>query len=105
MGSLAFYGSENGKKSGWARDYYRARDSKEAETDPFAIHLEDQADLKALYADAEHVGESAAPLLTLNSNRSLHISSVSWVFIARCHGLLTFLFLLGYDDLQGLRRH
>lgn len=59
MGSLAFYGSENGKKSGWARDYYRARDSKEAATDPFAIHLEDQPDLKMLYADAEHVGESA----------------------------------------------
>lgn len=57
MGSLAFYGSENGKKSGWARDYYRARDSKEAATDPFAIHLEDQPDLKMLYADAEHVGE------------------------------------------------
>ncbi|ORX40293.1 putative oxidoreductase [Kockovaella imperatae] len=55
MGSLAFYGSENGKKSGWAKDYYRARDSKEAENDPFAIHLEDQADLKTLYADAEHV--------------------------------------------------
>jgi predicted dehydrogenase len=55
MGSLAFYGAENGKKSGWAKDYYRARDSKEAETDPFAIHLGDQPDLKALYHDAEHV--------------------------------------------------
>jgi hypothetical protein len=59
MGSLAFYGAENGKKSGWAKDYYRARDSKEAETDPFAIHLGDQPDLKALYHDAEHVGESS----------------------------------------------
>jgi hypothetical protein len=58
MGSLAFYGAENGKKSGWARDYYRARDSKEAETDPFAIHLGDQPDLQALYHNAEHVGES-----------------------------------------------
>ena len=56
MGSLAFYGAENGKKSGWARDYYRARDSDKAADDPFAIHLEDQEDLKALYADAEHVG-------------------------------------------------
>ena len=58
MGSLAFYGNENGKKSGWGRDYYRARDSKEASDDPFAIHLEDQPDLKALYHDAEHVGGS-----------------------------------------------
>ncbi|KAI9631781.1 oxidoreductase [Dioszegia hungarica] len=55
MGSLAFYGAENGKKSGWGKDYYRARDSKEAENDPFAIHLEDEPSLKALYHDAEHV--------------------------------------------------
>ena len=57
MGSLSFYGAENGAKSGWARDYYRARDTKAAEDDPFAIHLEDEPGLKALYADAEHVGE------------------------------------------------
>ncbi|ORY27875.1 putative oxidoreductase [Naematelia encephala] len=55
MGSLAFYGAENGAKSGWARDYYRARDSEAASDDPFAIHLEDEPGLKALYADAEHV--------------------------------------------------
>ena len=57
MGSLAFYGAANGKKSGWCRDYYRAKDSKEAKDDPFAIHLENMPDLKALYLDAEHVGE------------------------------------------------
>ncbi|KAK1925286.1 oxidoreductase [Papiliotrema laurentii] len=55
MGNLAFYGAENGKKSGWARDYYRARDTQAAADDPFAIHLEDEPGLKALYADAEHV--------------------------------------------------
>jgi hypothetical protein len=59
MGKLGFYGKENGQKSGWARDYYRARDSKEASDDPFAIHLEDEPSLKKLYHDAEHVGESA----------------------------------------------
>jgi hypothetical protein len=63
MGNLQFYGSENGKKSGWARDYYRARDSKEASDDPFAIHLQDEPSLKKLYHDAEHVGESAAASL------------------------------------------
>jgi hypothetical protein len=57
MGALQFYGTENGKKSGWARDYYRARDSKEASDDPFAIHLEDEPGLKKLYHDAEHVGK------------------------------------------------
>lgn len=57
MGNLAFYGKENGKKSGWGREYYRARDTEQAADDPFAIHLEDEPGLKALYADAEHVGE------------------------------------------------
>jgi len=65
MGNLQFYGTENGKKSGWARDYYRARDNKEASDDPFAIHLEDDASLKKLYHDAEHVGESATSLCFL----------------------------------------
>ena len=64
MGKLGFYGKENGKKSGWARDYYRARDSKEASDDPFAIHLEDEPSLKKLYHDAEHVGQSARRLVT-----------------------------------------
>ena len=61
MGALQFYGTENGKKSGWARDYYRARDSKEASDDPFAIHLEDEPGLKKLYHDAEHVGKLLPP--------------------------------------------
>ncbi|OCF40007.1 oxidoreductase [Kwoniella heveanensis CBS 569] len=55
LGSLSFYGKEQGQKSGWARSYDRARDSKEAEDDPFAIHLEDEPGLKALYHDAEHI--------------------------------------------------
>ena len=59
MGSLAFYGAESGKTSGWARDYYRARDNETAKDDPFAIHLADEPGLKALYHDAEHVGKSA----------------------------------------------
>ena len=57
MGNLAFYGKDNGTKSGWAKDYYRARDSTEAAKDPFAIHLEDEPVLKKLYADAEQHGE------------------------------------------------
>ena len=63
MGSLAFYGADNGAKSGWGKDYYRARDTEAAANDPFAIHLEDEPSLKALYADSEHVGRSAKCLL------------------------------------------
>jgi len=53
FGKLAFYGSEAGKNHGWARNYERARGSKDAKTDPFAIHLESDETLKKLYADAE----------------------------------------------------
>ena len=53
FGQLAFYGAQNGKKHGWARDYERARGSVEAEDDPFALHLERDETLKSLYADAE----------------------------------------------------
>ncbi|GMK59271.1 hypothetical protein CspeluHIS016_0702860 [Cutaneotrichosporon spelunceum] len=53
MGRLAFYGSAAGQESGWARSYKRARGAPEAATDPFAIDLEAEPALKALYADAE----------------------------------------------------
>ncbi|KAI5117646.1 hypothetical protein M0805_001302 [Coniferiporia weirii] len=53
FGKLAFYGDENGKKHGWAKDYERARGSAEAQNDPFALHLEKDGTLKSLYADAE----------------------------------------------------
>ena len=45
MGRLAFYGDENGKRHGWARNYERARGSAEAKDDPFAINLEDDETL------------------------------------------------------------
>jgi len=53
MGKLAFYGEEQGKKHGWAKDYVRARGSEEAKTDPFAMHLETDETLKKIYVDAE----------------------------------------------------
>lgn len=53
MGKLAFYGAENGRRHGWARDYERARGSAEAQGDPFAIDLEGDEALKGIYANAE----------------------------------------------------
>ncbi|KAF7376364.1 putative oxidoreductase YteT [Mycena sanguinolenta] len=53
FGKLAFYGDSAGKEHGWAREYVRARGSEAAKTDPFAIHLETDPALKALYVDAE----------------------------------------------------
>lgn len=54
MGKLAFYGEENGKKHGWAKnDYVRARGNENAKDDIWAIDLEGDPTLKRIYADAE----------------------------------------------------
>ncbi|MGW3956434.1 Gfo/Idh/MocA family oxidoreductase [Streptomyces sp. NPDC004752] len=54
MGRLGFYGRENGERTGYRRDYERAHGSSAAADDPFALHLEDNEGLRALYLDAEH---------------------------------------------------
>ncbi|ETS75217.1 hypothetical protein PFICI_13701 [Pestalotiopsis fici W106-1] len=54
QGDLKFYGRENAEARG-VRDFYtRAHGSDVARRDPFALHLEDHAQLKAMYLDAEH---------------------------------------------------
>ncbi|WP_218009525.1 Gfo/Idh/MocA family oxidoreductase [Actinomadura kijaniata] len=52
-GRLAFYGERNGVRHGLRRDYARAHGSPEAAGDPFALHLDDDPELRALYLDAE----------------------------------------------------
>lgn len=54
FGRLAFYGRENGERTGYRRDYERAHGSPAAADDPFALHLADNEGLRALYLDAEH---------------------------------------------------
>ncbi|MQM28731.1 Gfo/Idh/MocA family oxidoreductase [Glycomyces albidus] len=51
-GRLAFYG-ENGKANGHDRGYERVHGSPLAADDPFALHMEENPTLKALYLDAE----------------------------------------------------
>ncbi|KAK7935272.1 hypothetical protein PG985_000767 [Apiospora marii] len=56
QGDLKFYGRENAEARGAATTgfYSRARGSEAARNDPFALHMEDHEQLKALYLDAEH---------------------------------------------------
>ncbi len=54
FGRLAFYGRENAEERGVTRFYERAHGSETARTDPFALHLEQDAQLKGMYLDAEH---------------------------------------------------
>ncbi|KAJ4504208.1 hypothetical protein HRR83_008542 [Exophiala dermatitidis] len=53
MGDLSFYGRENAEKRGVTKFYARAHGSENAEDDPFALHLEENPQLKAMYLDAE----------------------------------------------------
>ncbi|KFA72800.1 hypothetical protein S40288_06368 [Stachybotrys chartarum IBT 40288] len=54
QGDLKFYGRENAELRGQTSFYTRAHGSAVAQADPFALHLEQSAQLKAMYLDAEH---------------------------------------------------
>ncbi|OWA36824.1 dehydrogenase [Saccharibacillus sp. O16] len=53
MGDLLFYGRENAENRGVTRFYDRATGHPNAEGDPFALPLDDNEHLKAMYLDAE----------------------------------------------------
>jgi predicted dehydrogenase len=54
FGELAFYGRENAEQRGVTQFYERATGNPVAKDDPFALHLDANENLKALYLDAEH---------------------------------------------------
>ena len=53
FGALDFYGRAAAERRGVEKFYYRCHGSQEAKDDPFAIDLESNPTLKALYLDAE----------------------------------------------------
>jgi len=53
-GDLLFYGRENAEARGETKFYERATGNPNAENDPFALHLDRNEHLKAMYLDAEH---------------------------------------------------
>ncbi|MGA2976095.1 MAG: Gfo/Idh/MocA family oxidoreductase [Spirochaetia bacterium] len=52
-GDLMFYGRENAEKRGVTKFYSRVHGSPNAAGDPFALHMSDIPELKAVYLDAE----------------------------------------------------
>ncbi len=54
FGDLMFYGKENAEERGETSFYQRAHGSEQAAKDPFALHMEENENLKARYLDAEH---------------------------------------------------
>ena len=53
-GDLKFYGRENAENRGITKFYTRAHGSENAKGDPFALDMENNPRLKALYLDAEN---------------------------------------------------
>ena len=53
MGDLRFYGMKNAERRGVTEFYDRAFGNDAAKADPFAIDLSSEADMKAMYLDAE----------------------------------------------------
>jgi predicted dehydrogenase len=53
LGDLMFYGRENAEKRGVTEFYTRSHGSEYAKNDPFALHMEENDRLKAMYLDAE----------------------------------------------------
>ena len=53
-GGLRFYGKENAEKRSISQFYPRTHGYSAARDDPFALHMEENAQLKELYLDAEH---------------------------------------------------
>ncbi|NHN33945.1 Gfo/Idh/MocA family oxidoreductase [Paenibacillus agricola] len=53
LGDLMFYGRENAEKRGVTEFYTRSHGSEYAKNDPFALHMEENDKLKAMYLDAE----------------------------------------------------
>ncbi|KAI9149098.1 putative nad-binding rossmann fold oxidoreductase family protein [Paramyrothecium foliicola] len=54
QGDLKFYGKENAEGRGVTKFYQRASGSEAAKDDPFALHMDQNPQLKAMYLDAEH---------------------------------------------------
>ena len=54
LGDLRFYGRENAEKRGETRFYSRTHGAPQAVGDPFALPMEDNPQLRALYLEAEH---------------------------------------------------
>lgn len=54
LGGLKFYGKENAQRRGEKNLAERYLNNDEAQNDPFAIHIDKNAQLKKLYLEAEH---------------------------------------------------
>ncbi|KFY09588.1 hypothetical protein V491_08091 [Pseudogymnoascus sp. VKM F-3775] len=101
LGELNFYGKENAEKRGEEKFYSRARGSEAAKDDPFALHMEDHAELKALYLDAEEEDGYYRDQSVFGDG--INIEDTMGVIVKYQSGAMLTYNLVAYSPLEGFR--
>ncbi|ANB12067.1 hypothetical protein AWJ20_302 [Sugiyamaella lignohabitans] len=101
FGDLRFYGKENAEKRGVTQFYSRAHGSKVAKDDPFALHLEENEQLKEMYLDAEHEDDYFRDQSVFGDGISIEDTMAATVKYA--NGAVLSYALHAYSPLEGFR--
>ena len=101
LGELNFYGKENAEKRGEEKFYSRAHGSDAAKDDPFALHMEDHPELKALYLDAEKEDGYYRDQSVFGDG--INIEDTMGVIVKYQSGAMLTYNLVAYSPLEGFR--
>ncbi|KFY42379.1 hypothetical protein V494_02430 [Pseudogymnoascus sp. VKM F-4513 (FW-928)] len=101
LGELNFYGKENAEKRGETKFYSRAHGSEAAKDDPFALHMEDHPELKALYLDAEEEDGYYRDQSVFGDG--INIEDTMGVIVKYQSGAMLTYNLVAYSPLEGFR--
>ncbi|KFY89409.1 hypothetical protein V500_05695 [Pseudogymnoascus sp. VKM F-4518 (FW-2643)] len=101
LGELNFYGKENAEKRGEEKFYSRAHGSEAAKDDPFALHMEDHPELKALYLDAEKEDGYYRDQSVFGDG--INIEDTMGVIVKYQSGAMLTYNLVAYSPLEGFR--
>jgi predicted dehydrogenase len=101
MGDLKFYGRENAEARGETQFYSRTHGSEVAKSDPFALDLESNAVLKAMYLDAEHEDSYYRDQSVFGDGIS--IEDTMGVMVAYESGAVLTYSLVAYSPWEGFR--
>jgi predicted dehydrogenase len=100
-GDLMFYGRENAEKRGMTRFYSRVHGSANAKGDPFALDLEANPELKALYLDAE--GDDGYLRDQSVFGDGISIEDTMAVLVRYANGAMMSYSLVAYSPWEGFR--
>lgn len=101
MGDLMFYGEHNAKSRGETYSYNRYTGHPDAQRDPFAIQLNENKKLRALYLDAEEESGYIRDRNVFNSD--ITIEDTMAVTARYSNGVILNYSLLAYSPWEGVR--